>query len=127
MHETAVTAKRLILAYYDRPQSYSYWDGCSTGGRQGLISAQRYPGDFDGIVDGAPVLDFSGVVVIGPDRCGPDADRRGAGASRDVRSARILGHAAARGEYVADDANRVGADGLDQMREMHTVIKTVGQ
>ena len=63
VHMTAVTAKRVIHAYYDRPQSFSYWDGCSTGGRQGLMSAQRYPGDFDGIVAGAPVLDFTGTVT----------------------------------------------------------------
>ncbi len=63
VHLTAVTAKRVIHAYYDRPQSFSYWDGCSTGGRQGLMSAQRYPGDFDGIVAGAPVLDFTGIAT----------------------------------------------------------------
>lgn len=63
VHETIGTAKRLTRAFYDRPAAFSYWDGCSTGGRQGLMSAQRYPGDFDGIVAGAPVLNFSGTMV----------------------------------------------------------------
>jgi len=58
VHMTAVEAKRIAAAYYGRAASYSYWDGCSTGGRQGLISAQRFPHDFDGIVAGAPVLNF---------------------------------------------------------------------
>ena len=59
VHLTARTAKSLIATYYDHPPSYSYWDGCSTGGRQGLMSAQRFPADFDGIVAGAPVLNFT--------------------------------------------------------------------
>jgi feruloyl esterase len=54
VHETAVEAKALIAAYYGRSPRLSYWEGCSTGGRQGLMSAQRYPGDFDGIIAGAP-------------------------------------------------------------------------
>ena len=54
VHETAVKAKALIAAYYGRGPRLSYWEGCSTGGRQGLMSAQRYPEDFDGIVAGAP-------------------------------------------------------------------------
>jgi hypothetical protein len=58
VHMTAVEAKRITAAYYARAAAYSYWDGCSTGGRQGLISAQRFPQDFDGIVAGAPVLNF---------------------------------------------------------------------
>lgn len=63
VHMTAVEAKRLTAAYYGRPAAYSYWDGCSTGGRQGLISAQRFPQDFDGIVAGAPVLNFVDTVA----------------------------------------------------------------
>lgn len=59
VHVTVQTAKSLAEHYYDRPPAYSYWDGCSTGGRQGLMAAQRYPGDFDGILAGAPVLDFT--------------------------------------------------------------------
>ncbi|MFN7923192.1 MAG: tannase/feruloyl esterase family alpha/beta hydrolase [Bryobacteraceae bacterium] len=54
VHETAVKAKALISAYYGRAPRLSYWEGCSTGGRQGLMSAQRYPEDFDGIIAGAP-------------------------------------------------------------------------
>ena len=63
VHTTAETAKRLVRAYYGEPQARSYFDGCSTGGRQGLMSAQRFPKDFDGIAVGAPVLSFSGTMV----------------------------------------------------------------
>jgi len=47
-------SKALIEAFYGSPARYSYWNGCSTGGKQGLTEAQRYPGDFDGIIAGAP-------------------------------------------------------------------------
>src|SRR5262249_55419822 len=63
MHVTALTAKRILQSYYDAAARRSYFDGCSTGGRQGLISAQRFPDDFDGIVVGAPVLNFSGTMI----------------------------------------------------------------
>src|SRR5215471_19345691 len=63
VHITVVTAKRLLQAYYNAPARRAYWDGCSTGGRQGLIEAQRFPDDFDGILAGAPVLDFSGTMI----------------------------------------------------------------
>src|SRR5262249_28082686 len=64
-HLTALAAKGIATRYYDRPVAFSYWDGCSTGGRQGLILAQRFPGDFDGIVAGAPVLNFVDTTVAG--------------------------------------------------------------
>jgi len=60
LHVTAETAKRIAEAYYGRRPVRSYFNGCSTGGRQGLILAQRFPADFDGIVVGAPVLDYVG-------------------------------------------------------------------
>ncbi len=56
VHETAVLSKQIIQAYYGVAPRYSYWVGCSTGGRQGLQEAQRYPEDFDGLVIGAPSL-----------------------------------------------------------------------
>ena len=49
VHMTAVEAKRIAAAYYGRAAAYSYWDGCSTGGKEGLTEAQRYPDDYDGI------------------------------------------------------------------------------
>lgn len=52
-HEMAVTAKAIIRAFYGEPPRFSYWNGCSTGGRQALMEAQRYPEDFDGIIAGA--------------------------------------------------------------------------
>jgi feruloyl esterase len=54
VHEMTVKSKALIAAYYGRQARLSYWNGCSTGGRQGLKAAQRFPEDFDGIYAGAP-------------------------------------------------------------------------
>lgn len=59
VHLTALTAKTLIGIYYGRGPNHSYFDGCSTGGRTGLLEAQRFPSDFDGILVGAPVMDLS--------------------------------------------------------------------
>ena len=55
MHEMVLHSKELIERYYERPPRLSYYQGCSTGGRQGMMSAQRYPEDFDAIIAGAPV------------------------------------------------------------------------
>ncbi|WP_158892871.1 tannase/feruloyl esterase family alpha/beta hydrolase [Amycolatopsis anabasis] len=57
-HVVSVAAKRIIAAYYGSPPKHSYFDGCSTGGREGLLLAQRYPDDFDGILAGAPASYF---------------------------------------------------------------------
>ena len=53
IHDMTVKSKRLLAAFYDPPLDYSYFKGCSTGGRQAVMAAQRYPGDFDGIIAGA--------------------------------------------------------------------------
>ena len=53
VHETALLAKKVIRAYYGSDPKYSYWVGCSDGGRAALMEAQRYPEDFDGYVVGA--------------------------------------------------------------------------
>ncbi|MBL4820564.1 MAG: tannase/feruloyl esterase family alpha/beta hydrolase [Gammaproteobacteria bacterium] len=60
VHEMAKTSKQIVAAYYQRGPQYSYWTGCSAGGRQGMKEAQRFPNDFDGIVAGAPGLDWTG-------------------------------------------------------------------
>jgi feruloyl esterase len=52
-HEMAVKAKAIIQAFYGSTPHLSYWNGCSTGGKQALTEAQRYPGDFDGIIAGS--------------------------------------------------------------------------
>jgi feruloyl esterase len=54
VHEMTVKAKAIVAAYYDKSAQYSYWNGCSSGGKQGLKEAQRYPNDYDGIIAGAP-------------------------------------------------------------------------
>ncbi|MGO8989852.1 MAG: tannase/feruloyl esterase family alpha/beta hydrolase [bacterium] len=55
-HETANLAKKIIKAYYGNAAEYSYWYGCSNGGREGLQELQRYSEDFNGYVIGAPYL-----------------------------------------------------------------------
>ena len=54
--KVAVVAKALVGAYYGRAPAHSYFVGCSTGGREGMIMSQRYPAYFDGIVSGAPAM-----------------------------------------------------------------------
>ena len=53
-HEMTVKAKSIIQAFYGNGPKLSYWNGCSTGGRQGLKEAQMFPDDYDGIIAGAP-------------------------------------------------------------------------
>ncbi len=53
-HEMTLKAKALIEKFYGNPAKYAYWNSCSSGGKQGVTEAQRYPGDYDGIVAGAP-------------------------------------------------------------------------
>ncbi len=58
LHEMTVASKSLTATFYGRAPQLSYYQGCSTGGRQGLMAAQRYPEDFDGIIAGAPVYNM---------------------------------------------------------------------
>lgn len=63
LHEMAEKSKALVKLYYGKVHKYAYWDGFSTGGRQGLKSAQKYPGDFDGILAGAPAINWTNFIT----------------------------------------------------------------
>jgi feruloyl esterase len=58
-HTAALAAKAVVAAYYGRPAARSYFMGCSNGGRDALMLAQRFPGDYDGIVAGAPAANWT--------------------------------------------------------------------
>ena len=64
VHEMTVKGKAITAAFYGNQARLSYFTGCSAGGRQALVSAQRYPEDFDGIVAGAPALNATGRAVF---------------------------------------------------------------
>ena len=55
-HVAAITGKAVTEAYYGKKPRYSYYFGASTGGRQGLVAAQRFPHDYDGIIAGEPAM-----------------------------------------------------------------------
>jgi feruloyl esterase len=63
IHEMTVKAKAIIAAFYGSAPKKSYFASCSNGGRQALMEAQRYPGDYDGIIAGAPANDFTGIAA----------------------------------------------------------------
>jgi feruloyl esterase len=59
-HEMTVAAKAIIASHYGQAPKLAYWTGCSAGGRSALMEAQRFPADFDGIIAGAPGLNWTG-------------------------------------------------------------------
>ena len=63
VHVTTLVAKILIDSYYGQKPQFSYFDGCSKGGEQGLREAEQYPADFNGIAAGSPALDFTGLLI----------------------------------------------------------------
>ena len=63
VHLTATTAKAITKQYYAKPVARSYWNSCSNGGRQGLVEAQRYPDDFDGLIVNAPWVSQTGFTI----------------------------------------------------------------
>jgi tannase/feruloyl esterase len=60
VHETSVVSKKIIESFYGNGPKMSYFNGCSAGGRQAMQEAQRFPADFNGIIAGAPGLDWTG-------------------------------------------------------------------
>jgi feruloyl esterase len=59
LHELAIKTRALVQAYYRESPAYSYWEGCSTGGRQGYKMAQEHPEYYDGYLIGAPAINWS--------------------------------------------------------------------
>jgi hypothetical protein len=112
-HLMAVIGKQLVEAFYGRAPQYSYWNGCSTGGRQGLRMAQDYPDDYDGILAGAPAIHWARFqagqiwyqVVQLRDNGGPIG-----GGARDVLAAKAK--LATTGAIAACDAEDGVSDGI---------------
>lgn len=65
IHEMSVKARAVIQAFYGNPPRHSYFTGCSNGGRQALMEAQRYPEDYDGIIAGAPANYWTHLLTAG--------------------------------------------------------------
>jgi len=65
IHEMTVKGKQIVEAFYGTAPREAYFVGCSTGGRQGLAEAQRYPDDYSGIVSGAPAIDWPHLLISG--------------------------------------------------------------
>jgi hypothetical protein len=63
VHETAHVSKLVIEEFYAREPEISYFNGCSKAGQMGITEALRYPEDFDGIISGAPSIDFTGLFI----------------------------------------------------------------
>ncbi len=63
VHEMTVKSKAIVAAFYGDGPKLSYWNGCSSGGRQGLKEAQKYPEDFNAIVAGSPAVNMTGRAV----------------------------------------------------------------
>ena len=66
-HEMTVVSKQLVKAFYEKAPQRSYFAGCSTGGEQALMEAQRFPADYDGILAGAPAYNWTSLFGRGAD------------------------------------------------------------
>ena len=65
IHETAQKAQALVAAFYGQGPNHSYFDGCSNGGRQALMEAERFPADYDGIIAGSPASNWTHLMSSG--------------------------------------------------------------
>lgn len=63
IHDMAIVGKAVTASFYSHAAKYSYWNGCSTGGRQGMVAAQKYPKDFDGVLAGSPAIYWTEYVI----------------------------------------------------------------
>jgi len=63
-HQAALSGKAMIALYYGAAPKYAYISGCSKGGQAGVMAAQRYPDDFDGVIARGPTIDYTGVNIL---------------------------------------------------------------
>ena len=111
VHRTAETAKAIIASYYGTPPTRNYFQGCSRGGGQALMEAQRFPADFDGIIAGAPAYDWTG------DRRRDDSEHAGAlSGSEQDRRADVHAGARSRRSKRGSSRRATRSDGVDGRR-----------
>ena len=108
-HVAVLAGKAITEHYYDKASVKSYYLGCSCGGRQGLVEAQQFPWDFDGIVVGAPAINFSGLFMdlLWKTRAVTDKDGKPLFSVADIK----LVHSAAVAKCDRDDGLKDGLIG----------------
>lgn len=105
-HDMALVGKDIIRQFYGRAANFSYWNGCSTGGRQGYVAAEVFPDDFDGILAAAPAINFNRFSAAG---LWPAVAEATAGAFMDQCTFQVMRNAhIAACDTTADDGARDG-------------------
>ena len=116
IHEMTALAKSAIMAFYGKPPDRSYFNSCSNGGRQGLMEAERYPTEYDGIMAGAPAYHFgfttfpSGSLEAFRNRGGKLVIYHGGGDNPDGSVS-----------YYSNQVSRIGPDSVDGFMQLYIV------
>ena len=114
-HVFSEAAKRIIAAYYGAPPAYSYFDGCSDGGREAMVETQKYPNDFNGVIAGSPAFTITEAMerFLWEARWGLDANGRSVWTSEALQTL----HASVLSQCDALDGVKDGQ--IDDSRRCH--------